>query len=438
MRTPCPDEALAHGVRGLLLSKRRDVNFEAGATWIVAIAAVIGMLFCPWRSKEWMWAFAGGVALVVIGAVPIAVAGTTIGHGTNVYAFLIGVMALAELAREESIFTRLAGMAFDVARGSQGRLFLLIYVVGALVTMFLANDTTAVVLTPAVLAILRETDADPLPYLYACAFVANAASYLLPISNPANLVYFGITLPRLGAWIERFGISALGAIVVVYITLHLSHIHVLRRPYIRTKTAPPLSATGRVSAVAVAISVAVLIAAAALGIPVGPIAFICAAAALIVVGSRDHRLPEMVVRHVSWQTIPLVAGLFLIAAALERTGSLQAARHFITAAGGAHATIANLKIGGAAALAANLFNNLFVSTAGGQTIAHQAFANHLIDAGLVGIDLGPNLFVSGSLATLLWLAALNREGVSVTPLQFFKLGAVVILPALAVAEVLIR
>ena len=74
----------------------------------------------------------------------------------------------------------------------RARLFLLVYLVGVLVTVFLSNDATAVVLTPAVFAATQAAKADkPLPYLFVCAFVANAASFVLPISNPANLVVYG-------------------------------------------------------------------------------------------------------------------------------------------------------------------------------------------------------------------------------------------------------
>lgn len=49
---------------------------------------------------------------------------------------------------------------------------------------------------------------------------------------------------------------------------------------------------------------------------------------------------------------------------------------------------------------------------------------------LIGVDLGPNLSVTGSLATILWLSALRREGLHVRALDFLKLGALVMTPAL--------
>jgi arsenical pump membrane protein len=49
------------------------------------------------------------------------------------------------------------------------------------------------------------------------------------------------------------------------------------------------------------------------------------------------------------------------------------------------------------------------------------------------VDLGPNLSVTGSLATILWLTALRREGLRVSAWRFLKLGALVMPPALVLA-----
>jgi arsenical pump membrane protein len=89
---------------------------------------------------------------------------------------------MSELARREGVFPWIAAHAVGRSGGSQHRLFLLIYVVGTVVTILLSNDATAVVLTPAVLAAVWAAQAEPLPYLLICAFIANAATFVLPIS----------------------------------------------------------------------------------------------------------------------------------------------------------------------------------------------------------------------------------------------------------------
>jgi len=60
----------------------------------------------------------------------------------------------------------------------------------------------------------------------------------------------------------------------------------------------------------------------------------------------------------------------------------------------------------------------------------------MVDSLLIGVDLGPNLAVTGSLATILWLNALRREGEYVTSRQFLRVGAKVMFPALGLALLL--
>ena len=161
------------------------------ATWAIAILATFGVIVRPWNLPEFIWAVAGAALLVLLGLLPWPDALAAAGKGTDVYFFLIGMMLLAEVARKEGLFDWLAAQAVRHSRGAAKRLFLIVYVVGTMVTVLLSNDATAVVLTPAVYAATRAAKVEPLPYLFICAFIANAASFVLPISNPANLVVFG-------------------------------------------------------------------------------------------------------------------------------------------------------------------------------------------------------------------------------------------------------
>ena len=120
------------------------------------------MVIRPWRVPEYVWAVAGAVALVIFGFLPADSALHAIRRGTDVYLFLVGMMLLAELARAEGLFDLCAMQAVRHARGSGKRLFVLVYLVGTLVTVFLSNDATAVVLTPAVYAAARAANHCPI------------------------------------------------------------------------------------------------------------------------------------------------------------------------------------------------------------------------------------------------------------------------------------
>ena len=151
---------------------------------------------------------------MLLGLLPVAATRSAASRkGVDVYLFLIGMMLIAELARREGLFDYLAALAVEHARGSPQRLFLLVYRVGTLVTVLLSNDATAIVLTPAVYAATRAAGATPLPYLFVCAFIANAASFVLPISNPANLVVFGARMPHLAEWLRQFALPSVASIV---------------------------------------------------------------------------------------------------------------------------------------------------------------------------------------------------------------------------------
>ena len=189
------------------------------AIWAISVASILLVLTRPKGIAEAWWASGGAIALIATRLITPSAALHAVAKGTDVYLFLIGMMIMSELARREGVFDWIAAHAVQASKGSRTRLFVLIYLVGTVVTIFLSNDATAVVLTPAVLAAVQTAEADALPYLLICAFIANAASFVLPISNPANLVVFGGGMPSLFKWLMSFGLPSLASIVVTFLVL---------------------------------------------------------------------------------------------------------------------------------------------------------------------------------------------------------------------------
>jgi arsenical pump membrane protein len=406
----------------------------AQATWGIAALATAGVIVRPWRLPEATWAVLGAAALVAFGLLSWSDALAGVLKGTDVYLFLAGMMLLAELARQEGLFDWLAAFAVEHARGSPQRLFALVYAVGTVVTVFLSNDATAVVLTPAVYAATRAAGAAPLPYLYACVFIANTASFALPISNPANLVIFGNRMPHLAAWLAQFALPTIVAVVATYLMLHLTQRAALRRERIASEVARrELARGGRHTAYGIAATAAVVLACSALDVRLGLPTFMCGAvtAAVILAANREGVWP--LVRHVSWGVLPLVAGLFVLVEGLVRTGVIAALARFLAEAVAASAPGAAWIAGLAVAVACNLMNNLPVGLIAGSVVATDHLPAAVAGAALIGVDLGPNLSVTGSLATILWLVALRREGQDVGPWQFLAVGVVVTPPALLLA-----
>jgi len=383
-----------------------------------------------------MWALGGAVAVVMLRLVSLPDAGRAVLSGANVYLFLAGILGLAELGRRQGIFDWLAARALRAGGGSQQRLFALLFGVGVVVTAVLCNDTTAVVLTSAVVVTLHRAGLRALPYLYACALVAGAASFVLPMNNPANLVIFGSQLPALWPWLLAFFLPAVAAIAITYLMLVAQFRVHLRAAYDQGPPPARLPLSARVAAWSISIVAFGIVAVNAANGPVGLTAAVGLCLTLALVWAFDRSSPLVVVRSMAWGVLPLVAGLFVIVAALDAVGAVRAVHGGLLAIALLPGWGAHLAIGAAATIAANVFNNLPVALfAGTALVGQSAGTTH---AALVAIDLGPNLSVTGSLATILWLVVLRREHVRVTPWQFLLVSAIATVPALIAAELLVR
>ncbi|HEX7748050.1 MAG TPA: arsenic transporter [Bordetella sp.] len=409
---------------------------SAFPVWAIAALAALGVIARPFRLPEAVWAVLGALLLCVLGELPWTQALHAVGKGTDVYLFLAGMMLASELARKEGLFDYMAVLAARRADGSAVRLFFLLYCVGVMVTITMSNDATAVVLTPAVLAVVRTVKArQPLPYLYACAFVANAASFVLPISNPANLVIFGEHMPTLGQWLARFLLPSALAIIMTYFILRVLQREALAQQIEKEAEIPVLSAAGKATGWGIALMAIVMLTASALGVSLGWPTFAAGIAVFLGICLQKRQLLWHYLAEISWSVLPLVAGLFVLVEGLARTGVIDSLAHALSALSAHSVPHAGFASGVSVALASNLINNLPAGLIAGNTVAAAHAPAQVLNAVLVGIDLGPNLSVTGSLATILWLAALRREGVEVGAFAFLKLGVATMLPTLLVALV---
>jgi arsenical pump membrane protein len=402
-------------------------------TWIIALASILLMLFRPRAIAEYIWISLGAVVLILARLLPLRAAAHAVGEGLDVYFFLTGMMILAELARIEGVFDWVADISVHHSKGSPARFFLLIYLAGIVVTVFLSNDATAVVLTPAVLAAVRRARVEPRPYLLACAFIANAASFVLPIANPANLVIYGKTLPSLAPWLRVFLLPSVLAIAITFLLLRVLARRSLAGNIHAESGGIRLSVEGRLAVIGICVAAVTLLVSSGLGLQLGLPTLVTGLFALVLISIRNRQSWKAVIGGVSWSVLPLVAGLFTIVAALNRAGMLRLTQFGLTWL--AHAGDGYGKFIGAFAVAllSNIMNNLPVGLASGAAVQQMHSSGVLTHAVLIGVDLGPNLSVTGSLATILWLIALRRENAEISAWEFLKIGMVVMPISLAAA-----
>jgi arsenical pump membrane protein len=198
-------------------------------------------------------------------------------------------------------------------------------------------------------------------------------------------------------------------------------------------SAEPLSLGGKCVAVGIALTAVLLLGASALDRQLGLPTFVAGTVVTVLVLIISRQSPLPVLRDISWGVLPLVAGLFILVASVAQTGILTLIADLLHDATASSVHQTSFAAGVIVALASNLINNLPTGLIAA-TVSQAADVPLQVTGGiLIGVDLGPNLSVTGSLATILWLIALRREGEAVTAWQFLKLGIVIMPPALVIA-----
>jgi arsenical pump membrane protein len=289
------------------------------------------------------------------------------------------------------------------------------------------------VMTPAILVAVRKARIDPLPYLFVCAFIANAASFVLPISNPANLVIYGSDMPPLLQWLPRYLLPSVVSVATTYALLRWTQRHALQQTIARHVAVPELSGGGKIAAAGSAATAVVLLSVSAMDMQLGLPTCIAGVATAAIVLLFQPAKGWSIVKDVSWGVLPLVAGLFVLVEALNETGLVAMIGALLRDAAAHSVASAAWSAGIVVALGSNLANNLPVGLISGSVLRSDQIADQVTRAILIGVDLGPNLSVTGSLATILWLSALRRENQRVSTGRFLMLGAIVMPPALLLA-----
>src|SRR5439155_11862292 len=155
---------------------------------LIALLTLIGIMTRPFKWNEALIALAGAILLLILGLINPVDAFITLLKDWNTFLFFLGLMSLSALAEAAGIFDWLAVQTARLSGSSSQRLFLNTFLLGSLISMILSNDATALILTPIIYSLVTRLRLPVLPFLFACTFIADTASFLLPVSNPINII----------------------------------------------------------------------------------------------------------------------------------------------------------------------------------------------------------------------------------------------------------
>jgi arsenical pump membrane protein len=301
--------------------------------------------------------------------------------------------------------------------------------------MIFSNDATALILTPVVYVLVTKLRLPVLPFMFACTFIADTASFLLPISNPINIIVLSRFPLDLFTFLRLLLVPSLvviginiGAFFLLYRRQLKGKFDVERLP--STEQAVEHKPYFRFTCVVLAAVALAYVVASAKQIPLSLVAM--SGAALLLLGALWWKRTTLLEtgKRVSWPIFGFIAGMFIVVQAIEDTGLTrmfgQALLHL---SGGT--TLGAVLVGTAgAALGTNLINNVPMAVVMNSALgsAHHASAtvqHGFVAATIFGCDLGPNITTVGSLATVLWLLILRQRDVDVSGLDYFKVGVIV-------------
>ncbi len=411
------------------------------ATLAVFAAMLVLMVLRPRRWSEAWWTMLAAAAMLVLGLVTPHEALGAVLAGKNTLLFLVSLLALSLLIGKSGFFDWAAIRCALVAKGDAHSLYRNAFVAGAAITAILSLDTTAVMLTPVMLALVKRLRVPGAPYVLLCAFVANVGSLLLPISNLTNLLFADAFRQTFAAFAARMLVPQLVALVTTYAVLRWHFRRELPASFDSKSLPLPASVVPNRPYFLICVSAlaAVLVCyflAPLVGLEPYVFAF-AASAVLAVAGMASGRVQIRFVQEIAWDLFPFVIGLFIAVQGLENLGIVDVSAGWLAEMrpGSAGKLLA---AAGATAFASNITNNLPAALIARSVLLRSHAHMGTVLAALIGANVGPMITPFGSLATMLVLAFARRDGEEVGAGQLVMLGlwavpVILVLTTLALA-----
>ena len=414
------------------------------SAFLIFLATLVLVIWQP-RGLGIGWsAVAGAVAALLAGVIhvgDIPVVWHIVWNATGTFVAIIIISLLLDKA---GFFEWAALHVARWGRGSGKRLFVLLVLLGAAVSALFANDGAALILTPIVIAMLRELRVSAkatLAFVMAAGFIADTASLPLVVSNLVNIVsadYFGISFARYAAVMVPVNLVAVAATLGVLMWFFRRDIPA---DYDVAQLKDPVSAIhDRATFVTGWWVLGVLLAGFFFIEPMGvPISVVSAVGALLllVVAARGHRISTReVIGNAPWQIVIFSLGMYLVVYGLRNAGLTAWMTSALTCCAQYGVWGAALGTGFLTAILSSIMNNLPTVLIGALSIdatpVHGVVRETMVYANVIGSDLGPKITPIGSLATLLWLHVLANKGTRISWAYYFRVGICLTLPVLLV------